>query len=389
MMSNTFKSIACAISGGVDSSVAALLLKEQGYKVLGVFMRNWDIADETGHCQADQDKEDASFVCNKLGIPLIEVNFVKEYWNNVFSCFLQDYKKGMTPNPDILCNKKIKFDAFLKFAVNKLKVDAIATGHYARIHPPNEAGKNFKLLKGVDEQKDQTFFLSHIPQFALRKCIFPVGSMTKSMVKNIAFNAGLEKIALKKESVGICFIGRRNFQSFIQDYIEPKKGNFVNIEDGRVIGQHDGVHCWTVGQRCAIGGQPSAFYVAERNVCTQQILVAPGRMHLALFHQTLITEPPYWISEPPVDLNSGGHFKCDFRFQHREPIIKCFMFKNKNGQLQIFLEKPLRALTPGQYAVFYVGEECLGSAKIISRGPSIYSLNKIKYNCCNKIAVQI
>ncbi|CAL1285266.1 unnamed protein product [Larinioides sclopetarius] len=378
-MSGAVKKVICAMSGGVDSSVAALLLKNRGFQVQGVFMRNWDIADEKGYCQADHDKEDAEYVCRKIGIPLLEVNFVKEYWNNVFSYLINEYKVGYTPNPDIHCNKKIKFDLFFKHALQKLKADAVATGHYARIAgSPDSSQKDFRLLKGIDKQKDQTFFLSQIPRFSLEKCIFPVGDMTKDAVRKMAADAGLDRIVKKKESVGICFIGRRNFQEFIDDYIEPQHGNFINIENNEIVGQHKGVHCWTVGQRCALSGLPIAFYVAERNVDTQDILVAPGRFHPALFHQTVVTEVPYWINKPSVSFENGETFRCEFRFQHREPLVNCLMYQDSEGRLQIYLEKPLRALTPGQYAVFYTGEECLGSAKILFRGPSMYTLELMK-----------
>ncbi|KFM58718.1 hypothetical protein X975_14961, partial [Stegodyphus mimosarum] len=283
---------------------------------------------------------------------------------------------GFTPNPDILCNKKIKFDAFLKYAVQHFEADAIATGHYARIVPfSGNPHRGFQLLKGVDKQKDQTFFLSQIPKTALQKCMFPLGEMTKSTVKNIAAAAGFHRIVRKRESVGICFIGRRNFQSFIDDYIEPRVGNFINVENGQIVGQHKGVHCWTVGQRCLLPGQSNAFYVAERDPVSQKILVAPGRMHPALFHQTVVTETPYWINEPPVVLERGESFECDFRFQHREPVVQCLLYKDKVGCLQIFLKNPLRALTPGQYAVFYDGDICLGSAKILLQGPSLYAIS--------------
>ncbi|KAG8177331.1 hypothetical protein JTE90_018355 [Oedothorax gibbosus] len=281
-MSSALKNVVCAISGGVDSCVAALILKNRGFQVQGVFMRNWDIADEKGFCQADHDKEDAEYVCRKLNIPFIEVNFVKEYWNNVFSYLLHEYKNGFTPNPDILCNKKIKFDAFFKYALRHLKADAIATGHYARIATSGKDGQSFKLLRGI--------------------------------------------------------------------------------------------HCWTIGQRCALPGLPTPFYVAEKNVTNQDILVAPGRMHPALFHQTLVTEPPYWINNPPDTLSTNRTLRCEFRFQHREPLVNCLLFQDQEQRLQVYLEKPLRALTPGQYAVFYDGEECLGSARILFQGPSMYDL---------------
>lgn len=373
-MTAKVRKVICAISGGIDSCVAALLLKKQGYHVHGVFMRNWDIADERGYCQADIDRDDAEYVCKKIGIQFSEVNFVKEYWNKVFSYLIQHYKDGLTPNPDILCNKLIKFDAFLKHAMKNLGADAVATGHYAQIVIDKE--RNYHLLKGVDEIKDQTFFLSQIPKSALKRCIFPLGKMSKSQVKQIAAEAGFDRIVRKKESMGICFIGRRNFQNFIDEYIESKPGNFINVENNKIVGKHKGVHCWTVGQRCMIGGQPTAFYVAERNCDNQDILVAPGMTHPALFHQTLVTEIPYWINQPSVNLEKE-HFVCDFRFQHREPPIKCLLYKDTKGHLQIFLKNPLRALTPGQYAVFYAKEECLGSAKILFRGPSMYEIKSV------------
>ncbi|GFQ73440.1 mitochondrial tRNA-specific 2-thiouridylase 1, partial [Trichonephila clavata] len=293
-MSSAVKKVVCAMSGGVDSSVAALLLKNRGFQVQGVFMRNWDIADEKGQCQADREKEDAEYACKKIGIPLMEVNFVKEYWHNVFSYLINEYKAGYTPNPDIHCNKKIKFDLFFKYALKNLKADAVATGHYARIAQSYDLPKKgFKLLKGVDKQKDQTFFLAQIPKYSLEKCIFPVGEMTKDIVKKIAAAAGLDRIVKKRESVGICFIGRRNFQDFIDDYIEPLEGNFINVENKKIVGKHKGVHCWTIGQRCALPGQPSAFYVAERDAITQDILVVCSDNHCQI--ETLDRSPHFLV----------------------------------------------------------------------------------------------
>ncbi|KAG8177330.1 hypothetical protein JTE90_018355 [Oedothorax gibbosus] len=350
-MSSALKNVVCAISGGVDSCVAALILKNRGFQVQGVFMRNWDIADEKGFCQADHDKEDAEYVCRKLNIPFIEVNFVKEYWNNVFSYLLHEYKNGFTPNPDILCNKKIKFDAFFKYALRHLKADAIATGHYARIATSGKDGQSFKLLRGVDREKDQTFFLSQIPKVSLEKCMFPIGEMAKSEVKKMAVSAGFDRIVKKKEVCSTTLTAR-----------------FVTVTSLQRI------HCWTIGQRCALPGLPTPFYVAEKNVTNQDILVAPGRMHPALFHQTLVTEPPYWINNPPDTLSTNRTLRCEFRFQHREPLVNCLLFQDQEQRLQVYLEKPLRALTPGQYAVFYDGEECLGSARILFQGPSMYDL---------------
>ncbi|KAL5014729.1 hypothetical protein ScPMuIL_008999 [Solemya velum] len=217
-MSKFVKKVVCGMSGGVDSSVAALLLKEKGYEVVGLFMKNWDIANEQGKCMVDDDRKDAEFVCKRIGIPFHEVNFVKEYWNEVFSSFVTDYESGLTPNPDILCNKFIKFSKFLTYAVDNLGADAIATGHYARTSGSPTEG--IKLLKAVDSVKDQTFFLSQISQAALQKTIFPLGELTKDVVKHVACTAGLERIATKKESMGICFVGSRNFHQFIAEGVQ-------------------------------------------------------------------------------------------------------------------------------------------------------------------------
>ncbi|XP_022253209.1 mitochondrial tRNA-specific 2-thiouridylase 1-like [Limulus polyphemus] len=273
------RKVVCGISGGVDSSVAALLLKRKGYDVLGVFMRNWDIADETGHCSIDKDKEDAEYVCRKIGIPLQEVNFVRHYWNEVFSDLIEDYQNGLTPNPDILCNKSIKFNIFYDYATENLGADAIATGHYARTSFGEDLeyyqeNKRVRLLKAVDGGKDQTFFLSQVPQKSLQRTLFPLGGITKNSVKKIALHAGLNYIAKKKESTGICFIGKRNFQDFIKDYVKPKPGNFVDVETGEVVGTHAGIHFWTMGQRCHIPGLHTAYFVADKDMKTQDILVA-------------------------------------------------------------------------------------------------------------------
>ncbi|ESP00322.1 hypothetical protein LOTGIDRAFT_200906 [Lottia gigantea] len=390
--------VALGVSGGVDSAVSALILKKQGFEVIGVFMRNWDTVNEKGICQPDIDLQDAEFVCKKLNIPLHEVNFVKEYWNQVFSEMLFEYENGRTPNPDILCNKYLKFNMFLKYALEKLNCDAIATGHYARtdvgfdlhlvdkkkghLRGKLKTNDGVKLLTAEDVLKDQTFFLSQIKQSALQKTIFPVGEINKTFVRKMAVAAGLEHIVQKKESMGICFIGSRNFQSFIEEYIEQKKGNFIDIVTGKIVGEHKGwysFHYWTIGQRACIGGIDKRYFVADFKISTNDILVAPGTKHPSLFYQTIFTEQPHWIRAPPVHLYKDQMFDCDFRYQHSHPVIKCTCTLTGGNGLIVSLERPMRALCVGQFAVFYDKEECLGSARIIRRGPSLFTLNYKDY----------
>lgn len=371
------KHVVCAVSGGVDSAVAALLLRKKGFRVTGVFMRNWDARDEVGRCTIDEDASDAEIICDHLGIKFVEVNFVRQYWNDVFSTLIEGYKEGVTPNPDVLCNKYIKFGHFFKYAMEHLKADAVATGHYAR----NSAGQYLdelntsygsKLLQSADQTKDQTLFLSQISQNALQRTMFPVGGLLKSTVKSLASEAGLETIAKKKESTGICFIGKRHFQDFIEEYIESKRGTFVNIETGSIVGEHEGVHCWTVGQRTHLGGLSTAYFVVARDATTQTITVAPGTNHPALFSDSMITKPPHWVHSCPSNLLPRSTIHCQFRFQHTYSLIGCDVKMHADGSLNIHLSRPIRALTSGQYAVLYDGQECLGSAEITKVGLTVY-----------------
>ncbi|KAK3102451.1 hypothetical protein FSP39_011453, partial [Pinctada imbricata] len=355
-----------------------------GYEVIGLFMRNWDIRDEQGLCSTDPDKEDAQFVCDRLKIPLYEVNFVKEYWNHVFSGFVRDYQRGIIPNPDILCNKYIKFGAFFDYAMEKFQPDAIATGHYARTSfgenlESVDPEKGAKLLKSKDEWKDQTFFLSQISQKALQKSIFPLGDKLKTDVKKYAAEIGLEKIAKKRESMGICFIGKRKFASFIEEYIVPQEGKFVHVETGEVLGHHEGVHHYTYGQNIRIPGMKCRFFVAEMDAKTQTIKAAPGTEHPSLYAETFFTGEPYWINRPPRELLQDQMCDMDFRFQKTCPVTPCTLTLSGGNTLIVSLPEPLRALSPGQFSVFYSGEECLGSARILRIGPSLYTLNYKKY----------
>uniref|UniRef100_A0A3Q1B580 Mitochondrial tRNA-specific 2-thiouridylase 1 n=1 Tax=Amphiprion ocellaris TaxID=80972 RepID=A0A3Q1B580_AMPOC len=377
--------VVCAMSGGVDSSVAALLLKRRGYSVTGVFMKNWDSLDESGVCSAEKDCADAYRVCQSLDIPFHQVSYVKEYWHEVFSNLLKEYEKGRTPNPDILCNKHIKFNHFQKYAINTLGADAMATGHYARTSQEDEEvfqnRKSVRLYKGADLLKDQTFFLSQISQDALRQTMFPLAGLTKEFVKKIAAEAGFDHVLKKKESMGICFIGERNFENFILEYLEPKPGNFVCIEDGTVLGTHKGWFTLTLGQRARIGGQKEAMFVVDKDVVTGDVFVAPTTNHPSLFRDTVRTDRFHWLTvDPPPELVRTQMMECHFRFIHQMPLIPCTVTLNMDGTVWISVSQPVRALTPGQFAVLYKGDECLGSGKIIQLGPSEYTLQKVTSN---------
>ncbi|KAL3048450.1 hypothetical protein OYC64_007089 [Pagothenia borchgrevinki] len=389
--------VVCAMSGGVDSSVAALLLKRRGYSVTGVFMKNWDSLDENGMCNTETDCEDAYRVCQSLDIPFHQVSYIKEYWHEVFSKLLKDYEKGRTPNPDILCNKHIKFNHFHKYAINTLGADAMATGHYARTSQEDdevfeqkttapqttlfrdrfEIRNPVRMYQAADLFKDQTFFLSQISQDALRQTMFPLAGLTKGFVKKIAAEAGFHHVLKKKESMGICFIGERNFESFILEYLEPKPGNFVSLEDGAVMGTHKGWFTMTLGQRAKIGGQRDPFFVVDKDITTGDVFVAPTTNHPALFRDMMRTDRFHWVTvEPPAELVKTQMMECHFRFIHQMPLIPCTVTLNMNGSVWISLSRPVRALTPGQFAVLYKGDECLGSGKIMQLGPSEFTLQR-------------
>ncbi|XP_024875846.1 mitochondrial tRNA-specific 2-thiouridylase 1 [Temnothorax curvispinosus] len=348
----TIRNVVVGVSGGVDSAVAALLLKNKGFNVTGVFMKNWDIRDETGRCAVERDYDDARWICDKLKIPLIQVDFVKEYWNEVFSDLVEKYQNGYTPNPDILCNKNIKFDKFFHLARNRFQADAIATGHYAKTSfgpylENYEANTNVCLLQAQDSNKDQTFFLSQVPQQTLRRCMFPLGNYLKSHVKMMAVQIGLRQIARKKESMGICFVGKREFQDFISEYIKDKPGDYIDLDSGLPIGRHDGIHKRTIGQGCKISGCLKPYYVFSKDQESNTIMVVGGTTHPALYTDFLITREIHWINEEPRELNNGV-LTCNFRFQHRNPLIGCRVYKMSNGRLFIRLDAPLRAITKGQ-----------------------------------------
>ncbi|XP_020307731.1 mitochondrial tRNA-specific 2-thiouridylase 1 [Oncorhynchus kisutch] len=390
--------VVCAMSGGVDSSVTALLLRRRGYHVTGVFMKNWDSLDENGVCSSEKDCEDAYKVCQNLDIPFHQVSYVKEYWHEVFTNLLKEYEKGRTPNPDILCNKHIKFNHFYNYAINGLGADAMATGHYARtsqededvfqqshVAPPPkhvfrdrfEIRNPVRLYQGADRFKDQTFFLSQISQDALRRTVFPLSGLTKDYVKKIAAEAGFQHVLKKKESMGICFIGERKFEDFILEYLEPKPGNFVSIEDGKIMGEHQGWFSLTLGQRARIGGQRDAWFVVDKDITTGEVFVGPTTNHPALFRDTVRTDRFHWITEdPPTELIQTKMMECHFRFIHQMPLTPCTVTLNMDGSVWIMLSQPIRALTPGQFAVLYKGDECLGSGKIVRLGPTEHTLQQ-------------
>jgi len=350
--------IVVGMSGGVDSSVVALLLKEQGYRVTGVFMKNWDEKDDFGACTSAEDYEDVVSVCNHIGIPYYTVNFEKEYWDKVFTYFLEEYKKGRTPNPDVLCNKEIKFKAFLEYAL-KIGADYLATGHYARVE--QHAGR-YQLLKGIDKNKDQTYFLCMLNQYQLSKAMFPIGNLEKKEVKAIAQKAGL-RTARKKESTGICFIGERNFKEFLNRYLPAQPGEIRTLDD-KVVGRHDGLMYYTLGQRRGLGigggGTGEPWFVVKKDLEKNVLYVVQGDNHPALYSYGLYASDVHWINEtaPP------DGYRCSAKFRYRQPDQRVTVYREDNHMYKVVLEKPQRAITAGQYVVFYDGEICLGGGVI-------------------------
>ena len=340
------------MSGGVDSSVAALLLKEQGYDVVGVFMKNWEEEDPNGVCTAETDWADVREVCDTIGIPYYSVNFAKEYWDRVFSYFLKEYKAGRTPNPDVLCNREIKFRAFLDFAMT-LGASKMATGHFVR------TDGNGSLLKGLDPNKDQSYFLYMVHAEQLKKSVFPVGGMTKAEVRKIAAAHGLP-VSDKKDSTGVCFIGERNFKKFLSEYLPAQPGDMV-APDGEVVGRHDGLMYYTLGQRRGLGiggrGDGRSWFVIGKDLQNNRLLVAQGEDHPMLYSTRCRAEDVTWIGEAPV--REGETLRCTAKFRYRQPDQPVEVTL-QDGQLMIRALTPQRAVTPGQSAVLYDNDACLG-----------------------------
>jgi tRNA-specific 2-thiouridylase len=357
--SNKNIKVVVGMSGGVDSSVSALLLKEQGYDVVGIFMKNWDEEDDSGYCTAAEDYEDVVRVCDKIGIPYYSINFTQEYWDRVFKYFLDEYRSGRTPNPDVMCNKEIKFKAFLDFSL-KIGADYIATGHYARIEYSN--GK-YRMLKGVDKNKDQTYFLCELGQKQLSKTMFPIGHLNKSEVREIARKAGL-KTADKKDSTGICFIGERKFKEFLNQFLPAKPGEIRDLS-GRVLGKHDGLMFYTLGQRRGLGiggiGTGEPWFVVDKDVENNILYVAQGEKNPALYSYALFTKDVNWIDNSA----KADTFRCKAKFRYRQPDQDVTVYAKDDGYFVVF-DKPQRAVTPGQFVVFYDGEYCLGGGVIDS-----------------------
>ncbi|MCT7671050.1 MAG: tRNA 2-thiouridine(34) synthase MnmA [Lactobacillus iners] len=362
MTDNSHIRVVVGMSGGVDSSVSALLLKEQGYDVVGVFMKNWDDTDDSGVCTATEDFEDVKRVADKIGIPYYSINFEKEYWNKVFEYFLSEYKIGRTPNPDIMCNKEIKFKSFLDFAM-KLDADYIAMGHYAKT-VTDENGV-VHMMRPKDGNKDQTYFLSQVTQEQLKKAIFPLADLSKPQVRMIAEQAGLAT-AKKKDSTGICFIGERNFKNFLSEFLPAMGGNIVT-SDGRIVGKHSGLMYYTIGQRSGLGlgGNQSScapWFVVGKNLQKNELLVEQGYDSDLLYASSLdASEVSFFTGLPSNDTT----IHCTAKFRYRQPDVAVTMNYNKaNNTVHVEFDELARAVTPGQAIVFYDGEECLGGAII-------------------------
>jgi len=353
--------VVVGISGGVDSSVTAKILIDQGYNVKGLFMKNWEEDDGTEYCTAKEDLNDAKAVCDHLNIPLHEANFAAEYWDNVFEQFLEEYQLGRTPNPDILCNREIKFNVFREYA-EVLGADFIATGHYARI---DRRGSSLKLLKGLDPHKDQSYFLQSVTAQQLENCLFPIGDLEKPEVRRIAFESGLPTHA-KKDSTGICFIGERRFRDFLARYI-PSKSGVIKTMTGGKVGMHQGVMFYTLGQRqgLGIGGVKNApdepWYVVDKDIESNTLYVAQGNNNKALFSVAMHCDAISWIDGKGPELST----KLMVKTRYRQADQGCQMKQDSNGYRIVF-DEPQRAVTPGQWACFYEGEICLGGGIIES-----------------------
>jgi tRNA-specific 2-thiouridylase len=358
MPSSAKKTVIVGISGGVDSAVAALLLLEQGYEVQGLHMTNWDEDDD--YCEAAQDYQDARTVCADIGIPLHHVNFAKQYREKVFADFLDEYRRGRTPNPDVACNRYIKFGDFLDYAL-RLGADSIATGHYARVAA---ADGRFHLLKGADHNKDQSYFLHAIRPEVLPQIMFPLGEISKPEVRAIANERGLPNYA-RRDSTGICFIGERPFREFLQTYLPAQPGD-IETPDGRFIARHDGLMYYTLGQREGLGiggvkGYPEApWYVGAKDLERNVLVVTQGRDDPLLWSAAMTTEAIGWLAGPP----EAEQFECAVKTRYREADVPCSVVLSADGTAKVAFHSPVWAVTPGQYAVFYQGEECLGGGVI-------------------------
>ncbi len=343
------------MSGGVDSSVAALLLKEQGHDVVGVFMKNWEDDDGEGVCAAEDDFRDVRSVCDKIGIPYYSVNFAKEYRERVFSLFLEEYRRGRTPNPDVLCNREIKFRAFLDFAL-RIGGERLATGHFVRTDGEG------RLLKGTDGAKDQSYFLYMLKSGQLKRAVFPVGAMTKGEVRSIAREHGL-RVSEKKDSTGVCFIGERNFRQFLKNYLPARPGDMVT-DRGEIVGRHEGLMYYTLGQRRGLGiggrGDGRSFFVVDKDLKNNRLIVAQGEDHPLLFSRGCVCSQATFVLEE-VPENTPVSLACRFRYRQGDQKVTV---RRQGDEMEIIADEKQRALTPGQSAVLYDGDVCLGGGII-------------------------
>ena len=347
--------VVVGLSGGVDSAVSALLLKRQGYDVIGVFMKNWNEDNDDGVCTAESDWRDVRDVCDIIDIPYYAVDFAQEYWDRVFTLFLNEYKAGRTPNPDVLCNREIKFKAFLDFAM-KAGAEKMATGHFVQTDGEGH------LLRGVDPNKDQSYFLYMVHREQLQKAMFPVGHMTKQQVRKIAEEAGLP-VSKKKDSTGVCFIGERNFKQFLKGFLPAQPGDMVTPA-GEVVGRHDGLMYYTLGQRRGLGiggrGDGRSFFVVDKDLKKNQLIVVQGEDHPLLYSKACTADQATFVGEP---LPESTPCRLTAKFRYRQPDQPVTVTR-LGDQLHFVYDAPQRAVTPGQSAVIYDGDKCLGGGII-------------------------
>ena len=359
--------VVVGMSGGVDSSVTAALLKEQGHEVIGLFMKNWEEQDASGNCSSAKDYEDVVRVCEKLDIPYFAVEFVKEYRDNVFKHFVEQYEAGYTPNPDILCNKEIKFDVFLKRAL-ALGADFLATGHYARVLRSDSG--TVALGRGLDQSKDQSYFLHAVNSKALSKVLFPVGELQKSEVREIARRYDLATKD-KKDSTGICFIGERDFRDFLSKYVPAKPGAFCTLA-GERVGEHVGSAFYTLGQRkgLGLGGQGEPWFVVAKDPSNNVVYVERGIEHDALYARELWAKDATWVAGNPLE--KVASLRATAKVRYRQQDQACEVSSDADGLISVSFDEEQRAVTPGQFVVFYNGDECLGGAVIDRVGPTLW-----------------